>query len=221
MPRDWSNLAAASRGEHLEVDFKEAFYQLITAQILYESEKSQCTAYRLIDKYEDAFEEAAALAGLELRIDRAFRYCAVIPTLESQTTLTINDSYLLIVLRKAHHERTQRGESEGGCVSVDIDELQELFKLETGGRELPKRRFELNDIFRRMKRFGIAKTEDLDDDSEQPFNVTILPGIMTVVDEVLLSRLASYQALAAAEEARQCLGDDLAEAVASQNASEA
>ncbi|MPM92575.1 hypothetical protein SDC9_139710 [bioreactor metagenome] len=190
MPNTWDEVIR--QGDVYESsDFKSAAYQLVSNQIIYESNQSQATAYRLIDRYRDAFRDAFDLLGMSLKFDTTYRYIAAIPYVEKQKYLSTDDSLLLLVLRKGYHEQAIQGNLEAGSAVLSIEELQELYRVETS-RELPNEVRALKDLLNRMKAFGVVKMPQTEPGSDQPFDVAILPGIAALVSEATLSRLTDY-----------------------------
>jgi hypothetical protein len=194
MPRDWSTLAEAS-DVYEAADFQNAAYQLLCSQVLYESEHRHRVSYQLIAAYRPAFTEAFDLFGMQLRFNDPFRYCYAIPHATKQTALPLQDTLLMLVLCKLWHERAKRGELDDGTAVISIEELQESYRAETG-RELPSQAGQLRELIERVKRFGAAKTIKNEDDSTQPFDIVILPGIEVLVSEVALAKLTAHVATA-------------------------
>lgn len=190
MPNTWDEVIR--QGDIYEAsDFKAAAHQLVSNQIIYENNQAQATSYRLIDRYRDAFRDAFDLLGMSLKFDSAYRYIAAIPYVEKQKYLTTDDSLLLLVLRKGYHEQAIQGNLEAGSAALSIEELQELYRVETA-RELPSEVGALRDLLNRMKAFGVVKMPQTEPGSDQPFDVAILPGIAALVSEATLSRLTEY-----------------------------
>lgn len=190
MPNTWDEVIR--QGDIYETsDFKAAAHQLVSNQIIYENNQAQATAYRLIDRYRDAFRDAFDLLGMSLQFDSAYRYIAAIPYVEKQKYLTTEDSLLLLVLRKGYHEQAIRGNLDAGSAVLSIEELQELYRVETA-RELPSEVGALRNLLNRMKAFGVVKMPQTEPGSDQPFDVAILPGIAALVSEATLSRLTEY-----------------------------
>jgi hypothetical protein len=178
-------------------DFQNAAYQLLCAQVLYENDHRQRVSYQLICSYRAAFMEAFELFGMHLRFNDSFRYCYAIPQASKQTALPLADTLLMLVLCKLWHERASRGELEDGVAMVAIEELQEVFRAQTG-RELPAQSGQLRDLIERARRFGAAKVVKNEDNATQPFGIEILPGIEVLVSEVALAKLTAHHATAAA-----------------------
>lgn len=190
MPNTWDEVIR--QGDVYEAsDFRAAAYQLVSNQIIYESNNAQAVAYRLIDRYRDAFRDTFDLLGMSLKFDTTYRYIAAIPYVEKQKYLSTDDSLLLLVLRKGYHEQALHGNLEAGAAVLSIEELQELYRVETS-RELPNEVRALKDLLNRMKAFGVVKMPQTEPGSDQPFDVAILPGIAALVSEATLSRLTDY-----------------------------
>jgi len=190
MPREWDEVIGQGAIYQPE-DFKLAAYQLISNQILYESNNQQVFAYRLIDRYRNAFRETFDLLGMSLKFDSTYRYVAVIPYLEKQKNMSTADALLLLVLRKLYHIKALQGSLDSGSAVLPIDEFLESYRAETG-RELPPEAGALKELLGRMKIFGVVKMPATEPGSDQPFDVEILPGIEAIVSEATLSRLTEY-----------------------------
>lgn len=197
MPRNWVKLAESS-AIHEESDFKSASYQLLCAQVLYESDQAQRVAYRLIADHRTEFKEAFQLFGMDLVFDDASRYVAAIPEGGRKAILPLTESLLVLVLRKLYHEQASRGALEdGGVAIVSIDELRSAYLASTR-RELPTSVGDLGALVDQMQRFGIARQIESETDSVQPFDVAVLPGIQTLVNEAALMKLSAHHEAAAA-----------------------
>lgn len=194
MPVSWEELIR--QGDPYEVsDFRNAAYQLLTSQIIYEGGHGQGVSYRLIDRYREAFKEAFDLMGLSLKFESDYRFIAAIPTADKQPPMRLADALMLLVLRKAYHEQALRGNLDAGHAVLSIEELKEFYRVETG-RELPGESGALKEALAPMKSFGVARITQSDDSSDQPFDITIQPGITALVNEGTLHRLADYAASA-------------------------
>lgn len=193
MPLNWEDVIRD--GDPYEVsDFRNAAYQLLTSQIIYENGHNQGVAYRLIDRYRESFKEAFDLLGLSLKFDPDYRFIAAIPTAEKQPAMRLADALMLLVLRKAYHEQALRGNLEAGHAVLGIEELREIYRVETGRDLQADGPGAIKEALAPMKAFGVARTTLPDSGSDQPFDITILPGIRALVNEGTLARLADYAA---------------------------
>jgi Domain of unknown function (DUF4194) len=197
MPRSWTSLAESS-DLYEEQAFESAAYQLMAAQVLYEFENTQRVAYALIIRYRSEFKEAFRLFGMDLVFDDAARYIAAVPDRGNRrSVLPLAETQLVLVLRKLYHEQATRGALEEGAIAiVTIDELRAAFQAATR-RELPVTAREIAALIDQMQRFGIAKQVKCEDEGLQPFDVAILPGIQTLVNEATLMKLSEHYAAAA------------------------
>lgn len=191
MPLNWEEFPIRKDDPYEPQDFRNAAYQLLSSQILYETTAGQGASYRLIDRYRDAFREAFDLFGIALKFDSDYRYIAAIPNAEKQLAMSKSDALLLLVLRKGHHEQALQGNLDAGVAILSIEELRELYRAEAA-RELPKEVGELKDILGRMRAFGVVRLPLAESGSDQPFDIAILPGIAALVSEVALGRLTEY-----------------------------
>jgi hypothetical protein len=197
MPRSWTSLAETS-DLYEEQDFESAAYHLMAAQVLYEFETPQRVAYALVTRYRTEFREAFRLFGMDLVFDDAARYVAAVPDRANRrSVLSLVETQLVLVLRKLYHEQASHGALEEGSIAiVTIDELRSAFQAATR-RELPATAREIAALVDQMQRFGIAKQVKWEDDGVQPFDVAILPGIQTLVNEATLMKLSEHHAAAA------------------------
>lgn len=138
---------------------------------------------------------------MQLRFNDTYRYCYAIPKGTKQNPLPLQDTLLMLVLGKLWHERASRGELDDGSAVISIEELQESYRSETQ-RDLPSQSGQLRDLMERVKRFGAAKLVKNEDDSTQPFDIAILPGIEALVSEAALAKLSAHRAAAAKGNAR-------------------
>ena len=192
MPLNWEEVIRENDPYEIS-DFRNAAYQLLTSQIIYENAHGQGMSYRLIDRYREPFRETFDLMGLSLKFDSDYRYIAAIPTADKQPSMKLADALMLLVLRKAYHEQALRGNLDAGSAVLSIEELHEIYRVETT-RELPTEVGALKEGLAPMKAFGVIKITQADSGSDQPFDITILPGIVALVSEGTLSRLADYAA---------------------------
>lgn len=197
MPRNWTSVAESS-DLYEEQDFESAAYQLMAGQVLYEFENTQRVAYALITRYRNEFREAFRLFGLDLVFDDAARYVAAVSDRGNRrSVLPLAETQLVLVLRKLYHEQASRGALDDGAICiVTIDELRSAFQAATR-RELPVTAREIGALIDLMQRFGIAKQVKCEDEGVQPFNVAVLPGVQTLVNEATLMKLSEHYAAAA------------------------
>lgn len=196
--RDWDDLIRPGDGYEV-TDFQNAAYQLMSQQILYEARNRQAPAYRLIVRHMAAFKDAFDLFGVAIHFDQPNRFVAAIPTLDKQSRLKTVDALLLLVLRKAFHEEAMRGALSKGSAVITIEALKDIHRRETAGRELPTDQGALRDMLGRMKAFGVVRFAAPEPGSTQPFDVEILPGILALVNEGSLARIAEIAGKAKTE----------------------
>lgn len=201
MPKDWSAYTKEidPSSIYVEDDFRNAAYQLLTQQVLYESDRSDRVSYQIVSTYRHPYREAFDLYGMDIHFDPDYRYCAAIPRLARRTQLTLIETLLMLVLRKIHHEQTTHGDAINGAAIISIDELQEIYRAETGGRELPKSSRELEPLIDAMKRYGILRKTQTPPGDPQPFAIEIRPAIEKLVNETMLTRMSAYQNVSVAE----------------------
>lgn len=195
MPKDWSAYTKENDRSsiYVEDDFRNAAYQLLTQQVLYEGDRTDRVSYQIASTHRHPFREAFDLYGMDLYFDPDYRYCAAIPRLGRRTQLTLMETLLMLVLRKIHHEQTSHGDAINGAAIITIDELLEIYRAETGGRELPKQPGDLNALIDAMKRYGILRKATPPLGDPQPFIIEIRPAIEKLVNENMLTRMSAYQ----------------------------
>lgn len=194
MPRDWSAFTKDRDAGSIyeEDDFRNASYQLLTQQVLYERERADRVAYHIVNAHRAAYREAFDLFGMDLEFDDAYRYCVAIPRGGRGTQLTLVETLLIFVLRKIYHERAMHADLVYGAAQVSLEELQEAYRAETG-RELPTTVRELEVLLDTMKRYGVLRRLPPATGSAQPFDLELRPGIEKLVNENMLTRMAAYQ----------------------------
>ena len=191
MPRTWEKIASEDPIYNAEDYFADALYQIVTEQVMYQSDLRQRTSYEVIRRHIRDFREALALSKLELVINDDYRYCAAIPRDTRKQPLSLQETLLILVLRKMYHERISRGELEQGQAVIEIEELKTAFR-ELTHRELPSGAGEIKELVAKMKRFGMAKAVPVQEGSLQPFDITVLPAIVDLVNEAAINRLGAF-----------------------------
>lgn len=191
MPKNWERYAQEDEIYRSESDYQSAAYQLVTEQVLYESDRRQRTAFHIVNRHRGAFKEAVALFGLELVFNDDYRYCAAVPREVRMTPLPVQDTLLILVMRLMFHDRAVRGELDMGRAVVSIEDLMATYKGKTA-RDLPSSAGELRAALDGLRRCGLARAIDSEEGSEQPFDVAILPAIAELVNEAAASRLAGF-----------------------------
>lgn len=189
MPKSWSELAAGSE-MYVETDFQAAAYQLMSEQVLYWRFPQQRVSYELVNRYRQAFMEAAGLFGMELRFVDEDRYVAAIPRQMKKVATSLQQTLLVLTLRRAHHEKTKAGEAEFGAVTITIEDLQVGYAGLSGRDDLPTQAVALREALAPIKRHGMIRIAELDRAAAQPFAITILPAIETLVSEAVMARMA-------------------------------
>lgn len=109
---------------------------------------------------------------------------------------------MALVLLSIYEESGRAGRlNDDSEVICDLVELGEKYRVSTN-RQMPIAG-KLDELMRTMKRWGIARTmadeqyEPQDqEERDQPFVVAIRPGIMDVLNETALVRLAQFAAAA-------------------------
>lgn len=195
MARFWDRIAE-DNAVYLAGDFASAMYQLITEQALYYHNRDQRNAYNIVKTAIPHFKEAASICGCELHVSDDYAFVAAIPKGVRRNPISRADTLLALVLRKLYQERMTAAELlDTGSAIVTIEELQDTYRSLTG-LELPVSTTELRDTIRRMKRYGLAKEQKAEEDDIQPFNIEMLPGIVVLLSDVAMQRLAAQYAVA-------------------------
>lgn len=193
----WLNLTERTDSPYIAEDFESAAYRLVSEQVIYHSDLKNRVAYNIIDEYEKEVVKALAPLGIVLQVNRQLRYVAAIPKHAKTTAATIPQTLFSLVLRGIYEENAQSGNlSDEGEVFCDLVELTEKHRLMTQ-RELPGK-VEFDNLMRTAKRWGIARRLE-DGDNNIPLSegmesgIAIRPGIVEVLGEAALLRLALWQ----------------------------
>lgn len=191
MIRHWRDVISDDVAYTTE-DFEAAAYRLLTEQALYESAARQRVAYRIVKEHEKHFRSVCNLLGMELYVNADLGYCASRPVRAATGKLRIEPTLMALVLRKKYHQARQDGEDVNGHVLVSLSELAPIYE-ESTQREFPSRhRQTLVDLFDRMRRFGIARRINGEQDDGQPFAIEILPAIEFLLDEKAVTDLQHH-----------------------------
>ncbi len=109
MAFNWEAQIQRANGEYVVTDFQQAAYQLVTEQVLYESNPAQRTSFRVVKAYEQSYREFAMLMGLLLDVSPGNRYAAVVPVATRTTALSKLETLFLLSLRQVFHNRMMAG----------------------------------------------------------------------------------------------------------------
>ena len=197
MPLSWKPFVEKQdKPIYSEQHFQKAAMQLITEQVIYQSNRKQKSTYDLINLYRKQFDESVKLFGCELKHNEAFRYYAAVPLFSELSRVSLPDTLMALVLRKIYDRKMHKGVVHKGIAEVSINEL-EVDYLDSTNRELVLQpRTILDQQFKSMKRWGIARMVKGEDDVDF---VQILPGIATMINEATLSNLKTHAESKAAE----------------------
>lgn len=194
----WNDLAERTDGLYTADDFETAAYRLVSEQVLYHTEPRSRIAYALVDQYERDFLKILAPLGISLSVNRQLRYVSAIPMHAKSTPATVPQTLFALVLRAIYEETARAGgQTEDGEVLCDLIELGEKHRLMTG-RDLPPKG-EFDALMRMARRWGIARRLDGElptgaDGEGAIAGIAIRPGILDVLGEAALRRLAQWQA---------------------------
>lgn len=192
----WANAVAATKDVVTEDEFEAAANRLITEQVLYAADRGSKLAYGLIRDFEREFKKALEPLGYVVRVNSQLRYACAIPKHVKNSTASVDQTLLALVLRKIFDEETRSGHhDETGEVACDLVTLEVKYKQSTG-RELATGG-KLAALLQWMRRWGIARISDEDGDQlghdgDQPYIVVIRPGISDILGESALARIALF-----------------------------
>jgi len=196
MACNWEALIQRANGEYVVTDFQQAAYQLVTEQVLYETNPLQRTSFRIIKAYEQAYREFAMLMGLLLDVNPGNRYAAVVPVATRTTALSRRETLFLLSIRQVFHNRMMAGDEDGNRPVVSIPEVETACKAHFG-HDLMASKPEWRELLQLAKRYGMAREAAADELSEQPFAIEILPAIEFLLSGATLARAgAEFQAVA-------------------------
>lgn len=199
----WTSAEQATNGVVREEDFEAIAYRLTSEQVLYQADRKSRTAYGLVREFDAEFKRALAPLGISLKFNSNLRYVCAIPTRVRQPA-SVEQTLLALVLRKIHDEESRiANHNEDGEVECDLVTLGIKYRQATGGRELPSGS-RLLTLMASMRRWGIARSETDEralviEAVEQPYVVIIRPGIVEVLGEAALERLAAFASLKSAD----------------------
>ncbi len=188
---DWDLIAERSNGHYAAEDFERTAYRLTAEQVLYHADRGSRAAYWLVERYERSFRDVLDPIGIELTVNRQLRYVVAMPRHGASTPASTMHTLVALVLRGVYDEFARAGGlTDEGEVVVDSVELGEKFRLMTG-REMPSKA-EFDAALRVMKRWGIARRGSDEMDDGAGYSVVIRPGIIEVLGESALARLAQW-----------------------------
>lgn len=192
MPRNWNAQADDSNGLYVCDDFRQAMYQIVASQCLYLRFKNHATAYRIISRYRDDFQEALDLMGLKLRFKDDQDYCFAVPTVAKYLPVDRQETLFLLVLRQIYHIHALEGDlTLEDEVIVALPEFMSVYEALTG-EEFDKKASLLHSLIRSARRYGLAREVDSPDDGDhQDFAIAVLPAIVEVLSEYAVGRVGA------------------------------
>jgi hypothetical protein len=201
MSQFWEGVVERSKKQATVADLEAAAYRLVTEQVIYYSERNSRTAFWLIEQYERDFRTALAPLGIQVEVNRKYRYAFARPMHEKTGAASMAQTLFALVLRLMYDEGVNAGRLTGeGTMVYELLEVQERYRLATGD-DLPSKG-ELEALMRTMRRWGLARKVDaevLDPDApigpDQPYAVEILPAVVDLLGETALIRLAQWKSL--------------------------
>ncbi|PTU29136.1 DUF4194 domain-containing protein [Stenotrophobium rhamnosiphilum] len=189
--QSWDALASKPGSPYAAADFSAAAYALIAQQVLYASDRMQTVPYRIVSEHLSAYQALFLMFGLDVQHVATEEFVAAVPIVERRTELSLDVTLLVLTLRSLFHIRSSRGETDAGRAVVTIEEIREEHQRLTG-RELEAEGSTLKNLIEQTKRMGMARTVAADPNSDQPYDVAIMPGIARLVNEAVVSRLAAH-----------------------------
>lgn len=192
---NWERMAEQSQ-LHTVGDFQQAGYRLMMEQVLYASDRRSRVAYDLIIKHLAIYRELLGKLGMVVVHNPHMSYLVATPNQYVAEKMRLSETRLALVLRRLYDDKIHATDVVAGEAFVELIELERAYK-DLLARELPDKT-DLRELLQAMKRFGLAKFEEADDD--QPFQVVIRPGIVDVLGETALLQLASHALVADEEE---------------------
>lgn len=196
MSEFWEAVLQRSPSGYSIEDLETAAYRLVAEQVLYRSDNGSRTAYGAVDRYERDMQKALEPLGLIVKVQRQAKYAYAMPVRAKVGVATMKQTLLALVLRKLYDSGAREGRFNDELeVMCDLVELDEMYKLATGRAFPPKG--ELRPLLVTMKRWGLIRIieDEVDMDvpgADQPYHVAIRPGIVDVLGESALMRLAQW-----------------------------
>lgn len=196
MSSHWDNFSAATEGLITPQDFESAAYRLVAEQCLYYSDQRSRSAYGIVERYEKEMAKVLAPLGITLKVNRVGHYAVAIPIHAKAVPVSAGQTLFALVLRGIFESMATAGYiSEVGEVHVDLYDLHDKYRLMTG-KEFPAVG-EFHNLMRTMQRWGIARKLSEDEASgaggTDGDGIAIRPGILEVLGETALRRLAMLQ----------------------------
>ncbi len=191
MKRSWNTLSQQSNGAWSVQDFERAAYRLVTEQVLSAGERSTRLAYHLVEDHFDDFVAALAPLGVRLERNAHYRHVVALPTHGEGTPVSLAETLLLLVLRQRYDVAMREGLiEEDGLVTIELPDLQEAYPQLTG-RPMPDVG-QLRELGRSLRRWGVCRLVDADNDDPQPFHLQVRPAIVEIIGEQWLQRLDQH-----------------------------
>ena len=196
MSEFWEEVLERSDSLYDIETLETAAYRLVAEQILYRADRRSATAYNAIAHHERDMQVALAPLGLVVNVNRRAQYAYAIPARAKPGSATLKQTLLALVLRKVYDIGAGEGRfNESSEVMCDLVELDETYRQATlrpfpGGGELTA-------LIQTMKRWGLVRiiqdeTAFEGNTSDQPYELAIRPGIVDVLGEAALARLAEW-----------------------------
>lgn len=169
-------------------DYQRAAYRLMMEQVLYASDRKSRTAYDMIVKHIGVYRELLDKFGMIVIHNHHLSYLVATPSQYVAEKMRLPETRLALILRRLYDDKMHATDIVAGEAFIDLAELERAYK-DILHRDLPDQS-ELKTLLVAMKRYGIARIEDVAD--EQPFQIIIRPGIVDVLGETALLQLAAH-----------------------------
>ncbi|KRA17513.1 DUF4194 domain-containing protein [Lysobacter sp. Root604] len=192
---NWERLAEQSQ-DYTVGDFQQAGYRLVMEQVLYAADRRSRVAYDLIVKHLATYRELLGKLGIVVVHNPHMSYLVATPNQYVAEKMRLSETRLALVLRRLYDDKIHATEIVAGEAFVELIELERAYK-DLLSRELPDKA-ELRELLRAIKRYGLVKFEEADDD--QPFQIVIRPGIVDVLGETALLQLANHAPVVGGED---------------------
>lgn len=185
---NWERLAAQSNNHYEASDYQQAAYRLMMEQVIYSGDRGGRVPYELVTRHLGAFRDVFEQFGMTITHNPHHGYVVAIPQHAFGARMRLDETRLALLLRRVYDDRINAADIVDGEAFVSLEELEQLYKSVLG-RTLPERG-ELRELVRALKRNGMAREVESEDD--QPFQIAVRPAITDILGETALLQLAAY-----------------------------
>ena len=184
----WDRLSEQSQGLYVPENYEQAAYRLMMEQVIYAVDRGSRLPYDLIVKHFGAYKELFGRFGVDLVHNHFHSYVVAVPTASAAGKMRLAETRMALVLRRLYDDKMHAADIVAGEAFIELEELERAYK-ELLDHDLPDR-VDLRELIGVMKRYGIARLEELEEG--QPFQVVVRPGIAEVLGETALLQLAAH-----------------------------